>query len=384
MKGIERARSRFGKGESTLHAWDWVLVSDFMRLFANRGSAFLALVLMACVHNSAADAKTPVASDTSARTFIVAQVPAQSSGDPSDFPLMPSCPGGLPVPTPPTSLSAPLPQDTSARAAHAETLREGLGKYRTMVLIAGSSFEMGSSDGKGRPDEHPSHTVSLKSFHIAKCPVSVEDYCEFLNKSGLKCKDGQARVKLDAPDCPIVQSGSNFKPRRGFADKPMVYVSWYGAAEYAEWIGGRLPTEAEWEKAALATTSQRPKDVIALNESEDATSEQGPASRTQGMCLMVGNIWEWCADWYARTYYAESPAENPAGPSTGLEKDIRGGSTASVEASRRIQKPSQGVATRVLPNRGISCREGLTVLSPRESDSTFGHGSMRQLAPGLG
>jgi formylglycine-generating enzyme required for sulfatase activity len=221
--------------------------------------------------------------------------------------------------------------------------RAGLGKYRDMVLVSSGPFDMGSPADQGRPDERPNHQVSLKSFHIAKCPVSVVEYCEFLNKSGLPSREGQPRVKVDAPDCPIVQNADYFRPKKGFEDKPMIYVSWYGAAEYAEWIGCRLPTEAEWEKAALATTSQPPKDVLTLNGNEESASDDKPTATVKGLCLMVGDVWEWCSDWYGRGYYAESTADNPTGATTGQEKVIRGGSKVSSESSTRIQNRHKAV-----------------------------------------
>jgi formylglycine-generating enzyme len=266
---------------------------------------------------------------------VHAQAPSQ--GHSPDFPLLPSCPGGLPVPVAPTTLGTPLPEEVPARAPLASAFREGMGKYRDMVLVSAGPFEMGSPPDQGRPDERPSRKVSLRSFHIAKCPVTVLEYCEFLNKGGLASREGQPRVKLDAPDCPIVQSGDYFKPKKGLEDKPMVSVSWFGAAEYAEWIGCRLPTEAEWEKAALATTAEPPKDVLVFNGSDDSVTDGKPSTRPHGMCVMVGQIWEWCSDWYGRGSYADGPAENPTGATTGQEKVIRGGSRVSSESSMRVQ-----------------------------------------------
>lgn len=247
------------------------------------------------------------------------------------------------MPVAPTKLQGSSPEEPPPRPQIANTFREGLGRYRDMVLVSSGPFEMGNPTDQGRPDERPNHQVSLKSFHIAKCPVSVLEYCEFLNKSGLTSREGQPRVKLDAADCPIVQNADYFRPKKGFEDKPMIYVSWFGAAEYAEWIGCRLPTEAEWEKAALATTIHPPKDVVAPNGNGDAASDEKPSTRIEGLCLMVGNVWEWCSDWYSRGYYAESPTENPTGATTGQEKVIRGGSSVAPESSMRVQNRYKAV-----------------------------------------
>jgi formylglycine-generating enzyme required for sulfatase activity len=337
MTGIQHVRPRPASGMAGVNIADSAIIGRITSFLGNLPYFLVALAVLVCATDSVGNAKNVSAPDEMGKAASSTQAPVDCPGYPSDFPLLPSCPGGLPMPVPPASLRSPLPDDSSTCPPIADAPREGLGKYRTMIVIAEGSFEMGSPDEQGRPDERPNHAIALRSFHIAKCPVPTGDYCEFLNKSGLKSRDGQPRVKLDAPDCPVVKNGSLFKPRRGFADKPMVYVSWYGASEYAEWMGGRLPTEAEWEKAALATTPQRPKDVIAFNENPDSVAEAGTAPGAQGMCTMVGSLWEWCTDWYAQTYYAEGPAENPAGPLTGQEKVIRGGSWASAESSKRIQ-----------------------------------------------
>jgi formylglycine-generating enzyme len=206
-----------------------------------------------------------------------------------------------------------------------------------MVLIPVGSFEMGSLNGEGRPDERPRHQVFVKDFYIAKHEVTVAQYCRFLQKEGEISRDGSPRVRLDSPDCPIVKSGKNFRPKNGLAEMPVVCVSWYGAAEYAEWAGGRLPTAAEREKAALLTTLYPPMDRLDLQRRQGASTVSEAVPGVRGMTGMVGNVWEWCSDWYSGDYYGQSPSANPAGPALGQEKEIRGGSWAAPESSTRIQ-----------------------------------------------
>ena len=106
----------------------------------------------------------------------------------------------------------------------------------------------------------------MKDFYIAKQQVTVQDYCRFLKSQGENSREGSPRIKLDSPDCPVVKSGNSYRPKDGFADKPVVCVSWYGAMEYAEWVGGRLPTAAEREKAALLTTPHPPEDRLVFHQ----------------------------------------------------------------------------------------------------------------------
>jgi formylglycine-generating enzyme required for sulfatase activity len=254
-----------------------------------------------------------------------------------DMPLLPAPPGGISVPLPPAKIEAAPEEQPSSPPADESGILEGKGKYRNMVLVPTGPFEMGSPDGKGRPDEHPRHKVDLKQFYIARRVVSVKQYCDFLNSQGLLGRDGQPRVLLDSADCPLAVRSRSFEPKRGLADRPMVCVSWYGATDYADWSGGRLPTAAEWEKAALMTISQPPKDVLQLSTVEPAASATEEFPGLGGVSGLVGTVWQWCGDWYSRDYYSGSPQESPPGAADGQEKEIRGGSWASPESSWRVQ-----------------------------------------------
>ncbi|MGO9118362.1 MAG: formylglycine-generating enzyme family protein [Desulfomonilaceae bacterium] len=261
---------------------------------------------------------------------------AQSLLDSADVPLLPAVPGGGSVPLPPSIRREPSAK-TSEPVVNGNNLVDGTGKYSGMLLIPGGTFEMGSPEGKGRPDERPNHQVFVKDFYIAKQDVTAQDYCGFLKSQGENSRDGSARIKLDSPDCPVVKSGNAYKPKDGFADKPVVCVSWYGATEYAEWVGGRLPTAAEREKAALLTTPHPPADRLVFHQRTGILPVSLAAPGVREISGMFGNVWEWCSDWYSRDYYAQSQANNPTGPALGEEKEIRGGSWVSPESSWRIR-----------------------------------------------
>jgi formylglycine-generating enzyme len=257
----------------------------------------------------------------------------------SDLPLLPTLPPGpVKMPLPPYSTRDVTAAKESTNLVPDEAaLTEGTGPYEGMVLIPAGTFEMGSQENQGRIDEQPVHKVFLKDFYLAKKEVTVSQYCEFLGAAGLKGKDGLPRIKLDSPHCPIVLKRDKFVPKEGTSDLPMVCVSLYGAADYARWAGGRLPTEAEWEKAAWMTTPYLPGDYMERLHRESSVPVQAAFPGFKGVSGMVGNVWEWCSDWYAADYYGTSPTARPTGPTLGTEKVVRGGSWASSEASKRIR-----------------------------------------------
>jgi len=261
---------------------------------------------------------------------------AQSSADVLDCPLLPGCPSGPSVPLPPMPRNVPEARKHIS-AEGGNNLTEGIGKYANMVLIPAGPFEMGSAEEEGSPDERPIHKVFVKDFHLAKEVVTAQMYCEFLNAEGEYTSDGLPRMRLDSPDCPVIKQGSRFQPKEDCADRPMVCVCWYGASDYAQWAGGRLPTSAEWEKAASLTVSHPPGGQLVRADSESSAHARKALHGVSGVTGMIGNAWEWCSDWYSRDYYRESPKENPTGPLLGQEKEIRGGSYCSPEASHRIQ-----------------------------------------------
>ena len=180
-----------------------------------------------------------------------------------------------------------------------------------MVLIPAGEFEMGDNFNEGDGDERPVHTVYLDAFYIDKYEVTNVQYAEFLNAYG-KNVDAAGHQLLDirSSHCLIRKMGDIYKPRVGYEDHPVVEVSCYGAAAYAQFYGKRLPTEAEWEKAArggLAGKRYPWGNDITHDDANysrtggkdkwDKTSPVGSfAPNGYGLYDMAGNVWECCAD----------------------------------------------------------------------------------------
>jgi len=191
-------------------------------------------------------------------------------------------------------------------------------KGRTaMVYVPAGEFLMGSndSDADAELDGKPQHRVYLDAYWIDRCPVTVAQYRRF-------CR---ATRKTMPP-----------KPFRRFQeDHPIENVTWNDAAAYARWAGKRLPTEAQWEKAARGTdgrispwgnrTEPPGGSLYYSSEGETAPVGRSPAlASPYGALDMMLNVYQWCADWYQADYYRHSPRRNPQGPSSGRERVVRG------------------------------------------------------------
>ena len=208
-----------------------------------------------------------------------------------------------------------------------------------MILVPAGTFPMGHSDGPG--DAQPTHKVSLKDFYIDAKEVSNAEYKEFIDATG------HPAPFIDAEVYPWAEQ-YNWSKRaypEGKGDYPAVLVSWEDAAAYARWKGKRLPTEAEWEKAAKGGMQVHypwgqlwDKEKCNSRENEPFAAvpvhHYSEGASPYGLLNMCGNVWEWCADWYDDDYYKTSPATNPTGPSRGATRVIRGGSWDTFGADR--------------------------------------------------
>ncbi len=208
---------------------------------------------------------------------------------------------------------------------------------KRMVLIPAGEFTMGTSEeDRGTlsarchappvafDDEIPAHPAFLDAFYIDETPVTYAEYGKFL----------EANPGYTAPPGWLSTRGSF---RASHADCPVVNVSWDDANAYARWAGKQLPTEAQWEKAARGGDGRvypwgDEFDPSRCNTWEAAIFDLTPVrhfaprgNSPYGVMDMVGNVWEWCADWYAHAYYQVSPAENPRGPQNGIFRVLRGG-----------------------------------------------------------
>ena len=183
---------------------------------------------------------------------------------------------------------------------------------KSMVYVEGGSFQMGSKKSK---DEKPIHTVTISSFFMHKTEVTQAQYKKVMGKNP-----------------------SHFS---GCDDCPVERVSWHDATAFAQKVGKRLPTEAEWEYAArggVKTNSGSSQTSYAgsndLNSvawyGDNSGSKTHPVAQKQANALglydMSGNVWEWCSDWYSDSYYSESPQNDPQGPNSGSRRVLRGGS----------------------------------------------------------
>jgi formylglycine-generating enzyme required for sulfatase activity len=199
-----------------------------------------------------------------------------------------------------------------------------------MVYVPAGNFIMGSPDNAGFDDEHPQHVVYLDSFWIDKTEVTNRMYDLCVRAGG--CTEPHDNGSF---------THSRYYGSSEYDDYPVIYVDWDQANTYCAWAGGRLPTEAEWEKAARGTDGRTypwgnnvPTCSLANFEgcASDTTAVGSyPAGASPyGALDMAGNVWQWVADWYGASYYASSPAKNPTGPSSGTDRVVRGGSWYNV------------------------------------------------------
>jgi len=193
-----------------------------------------------------------------------------------------------------------------------------------MVYVPAGEFSMGSEEGDS--DEKPAHVVSLDAYWIDKFEVSNDQYA-------LCVADGTC----SRPSSVKSYRRDSYYGNPAYDDYPVVYVNWNQADAYCRWAGGRLPTEAEWEKAARATDERTypwgdaaPTCSLAnyagcVGDTSEVGSYPAGAS-PYGAMDMAGNVWEWVADWYDSGYYGKSSLQDPTGPASGSSRVLRGGS----------------------------------------------------------
>lgn len=230
-----------------------------------------------------------------------------------------------------------------------------------MVVINGGTFLMGSSDGSR--DEMPRHYVNISSYAIDVHPVTNEQFVRFLEALGGE-KDSNHQDVIRLKDSRIKRSGGKTSIESGYAKHPVVGVTWYGAAAYAKWVGKRLPTEAEWENAckggneeALFPTGEDIEKSQANFFSSDTTPVMSYAPNGYGLFDMVGNVYEWCADWYGYNYYEVSVQEpdNPSGPLQGNYRVLRGGCWKSLKEDLRCSRRHRNNPGTVNGTYGFRC-----------------------------
>jgi formylglycine-generating enzyme required for sulfatase activity len=237
-----------------------------------------------------------------------------------------------------------------------------------MVLIPAGDFQMGSKDGL--PDEDPVHTIYLDAYYMDKYEVTNAQYRRFVKETGHKEPEGWYLLNTD-----LHKGYINGELHRGFKpwsdanfngdNQPVVCVAWEDAKAYAEWAGKRLPTAAEWEKAARGGLVGKeyvwgddpipPKGAGNLADKsfrkvflrsdffvgyDDGYSYTAPVGSFNpngyGLYDMAGNVNEWCEDWYGRNYYLNSPKENPKGPESGETRVVSGGAWNSFPSYARV------------------------------------------------
>jgi formylglycine-generating enzyme len=237
---------------------------------------------------------------------------------------------------------------------------------RTMTLAAAPNlaripagdFLMGAADGQ--PHERPVHRVRVSEFFIGRFPVTNDEYARFVRATGHPAPavdrlpliaSGERETQFTEFSAPYVWH--NGEPPAGHGGHPVVLVTHDDAVSYCAWLSVtlqrpvRLPTEAEWEKAArgggegMKYPWGNEIDPSRCNYLSEPSSKKERGTRPTGtyspnafgLCDVAGNVWEWVADWYGAEYYGESEAIDPHGPSRGSLHIVRGGSWVTEDVS---------------------------------------------------
>ncbi len=206
------------------------------------------------------------------------------------------------------------------------------------VQIRGGEFVLGNQGNTGRPNEYPSRKMDVEDFEMGKYEITNVQFCAFLNENGNVGDKGIPYIDIQSPYCLITKQEGVFVPKEGKRDHPVIEVSWVAANAFAEWIGARLPTEAEWEYVASAQGKYKvfsTADSLSNNLANikgtggkdrwNGTSPVGSFEPNElGIYDLTGNIWEWCADPYK--LFDQDTLFDPLDDSLGYTRVVKGGS----------------------------------------------------------
>jgi formylglycine-generating enzyme required for sulfatase activity len=237
-------------------------------------------------------------------------------------------------------------------ADHPKVVNDG---YGDLVYVPAGAFKMGDNFGDGESRERPVHAVELDAFYIGKYEVTNADWRKFQNDPGYNetkfWPEGRAVPKDQSPYWTQTQNHGGATPDSD--NYPVLGVNWDAATAYCNWLSAktgkpyRLPTEAEWEKAARGPDQRRfpwgntidrayanyvgaqKFDTGQVVGYYDGSMREGLQTKSgaspYGAMDMAGNVMEWCQDWYSRGYYSVSAKKNPKGPEKGAYRVLRGG-----------------------------------------------------------
>lgn len=243
-----------------------------------------------------------------------------------------------------------------------------------MRYVPPGVFTMG---GRAIGREAPAHPVYLDGFFIDTHETTNSEYAAFLNDATPESKTVLELLNLESRCCLIESADGRYRAKPGFGAYPVVEVSWAGARAYAAWRGKRLPTEAEWEKAARGGDPDRvypwgnesPSTQCNwrgyagehADQRPDFYHGRGPMPvglfppNPLGLYDMAGNVWEWCEDWYDKQAYGGRVRVNPGGPLHGTRKVLRGGSWSFAPDNLRITNRSYADGSMGYPYDGFRC-----------------------------
>ncbi|MEN8098280.1 MAG: formylglycine-generating enzyme family protein [Chloroflexota bacterium] len=302
--------------------------------------------------------------------FLVRWVESENEASPNPIAFFPFLGRSTPDGNPSSALAVTL-LDTEQSGVLKELAGDLAIPNKTesdMVFVEGGPFFRGSTEaqveswnarclGVCRPDEFTDELVqrqvSVSSFFIDRTEVTVAQYKEFVQETGYLTT---ADLRGDPRE--FTWRAYDYPDRQ---DHPVRWLSWEDANQYCRWAGKRLPTEAEWEKAARGaegrtwpwgndwTGNKAPQgDTSPVDAYPDSASPYGALG-------MAGNVWEWVADWYQPNYYLVAPAVDPLGPAGGNEKVLRGGSFNNSDWAHRTAHRHSGGLLGYAMDHGVRC-----------------------------
>ena len=236
----------------------------------------------------------------------------------------------------------------------------------SMALVPAGPFTMGNDDSRYE-GEKPAHTVVLDAYYIDQYEVTNIRYAECVAAGACEPPSSNASATRDS-----------YYDNADFAEYPVMFVSWNAAISYCEWRGARLPTEAEWEKAArgglegqqypwadkfdgtLANYCDSSCTLkYSVSDFNDGYIDTAPVgaypSNGYGLYDMAGNLWEWTTDWFDPDYYGISPESNPTGSEKGITRVVRGGSWNSLSATLPVSYRASNFVSGTYDFLGFRC-----------------------------